>query len=122
MLTSSELAVLRADVLTTLADTCVIQTVTRATDEAGNVGETYANGATVACRLDPVSRRRTGDEHVAAAERAIMFYVLTLPYDVSIALGGRVVHGGKTYEIVELDDTHSLRIVKRATVAYIQGA
>lgn len=120
MLTASEITQLRSDIMITLIDTCTVMSVTRATDDAGNVSESYTDAGMVPCRLDPI-KQKDGDGMVAAAERATIYYQLTLTWDAAVVHGQRIVHGGRTYEIIQMHDDQSARIVKRAVVAYIEG-
>jgi hypothetical protein len=122
MLTESELAQLRIDVLALLPDVCDVQRATNSVDAAGDVSQTWATVATgVVCRLDPLTRQ-DGAGMVAEREATRAAFVLTVAHDATIELGDRLVLNGKTYEMTMLHATHSLRAVKRLTVILIQGA
>lgn len=112
-LSTQELAKLRAAAEDYLPDTCTIQTVTRTSDGMGGWSESWANTYTsVACRLAPVRSsqgQRMEGEQLAAVSR----WVLTLHHDQVIGEQDRVVHGGETYEVAHMEDTHSNRTAKR---------
>ncbi|MCC6614218.1 MAG: head-tail adaptor protein [Anaerolineae bacterium] len=118
MLSSSELAQLRADLEELLPDTCTIQADGGSVDSAGHVTPSWSNTATgVACRLDPFTVRSDSRGVIAQQERTRTYYTLTLPYNTTIEYGNRVIFGSLTLEIVQLFTTHSLHGVVRALVA-----
>lgn len=122
MLTNRELAQLRADILITLPDTCTIQRNTPTVDSYGYTTEVWASVATgVQCRVDPASKQGMGSGVVAEREAARTYFQLTVPYDTTIADADRVVYGGTTFEIIQLHEVHSLRAVRRAVIARIDG-
>lgn len=113
-LSTLELAQLRADQAGYWPDTCTIQTVTRTSDGQGGYTDSWANTYTsVACRLAPEQGK-----YVESLEgeqlTVITSWVLTVAYNQALDETMRVVHGSETYEIVQLEDTHSYRTAKRA--------
>ncbi len=119
MLTTTELAQLRADALATLPDTCAILRPTATTDADGDSAETWGTAvASVACRLDPFLWR---DWRGLVAEREVnrTYFVLTLPFDADLRDGDRVVFNGDALEVMQRYDLHSSRIVLRAYVARV---
>jgi head-tail adaptor len=117
LLTDDELADLRSDILDTLPDTCTIQRSTNTADSYGFADDSWANSSTgVRCRLDP-DHRRNSENTAGEKESTRVFRILTVQYDADLRAGDRVVVGSNTYEVVELDDDHSLRAVRRARVA-----
>ena len=46
--------------------------------------------------------------------QAITRWVLTVAHNQAISEQDRVVHGGETYEVARVDDTHSNRTARRA--------
>jgi hypothetical protein len=112
-LSTAELARLRADAEDYLPDTCTIQTVSRASDGLGGWTETWSNTYTgVACRLAPV---QTAQGEIVEGEQvsALTRWILTVAHDQALDETMRVVHGGETYEVAHLEDTHSNRTAKR---------
>lgn len=114
MLTASELAQLRADILATLPDTCVIQRASAGTSTYyfANEGTASAVG-TVACRLDPFNQMDSAGM-VAGREANRATWRLTLAYDADISDGDQVVVNGHTFQVMQLHDVHSDHAVRRA--------
>ena len=113
-LSTLEIAQLRADQADYWPDTCTLQTRTLASDGMGGQTETWANTYTgVACRVSPQQVGR-GESIQANQVAATTSWVLTVAYNQTLAETMRCVHGGETYEIMELEDTHSNRTAKRA--------
>ena len=113
-LSTLELSQLRVDCETYLPDTCAIQTVTRSSDGAGGWSEAWADASTaVECRLVPVKQATRiaglpGGQVTEPSSRQ-----LVLHHDQSVASTQRVVHSSDTYEITQMEDTHSQRGTKR---------
>lgn len=114
-LSADELAGMRDDAETLLlTQTCTIQTVSRASDGMGGFTETWNNTHTnVPCRLSPQggSGRVQGDQFTV-----VTGWVLDVAYDQAIAAGNRVVLGGDTFDVLEVRDDHTDRIVRRAAI------
>jgi len=112
-LSTQELTQLRADQADYWPDTCTLQSVTRASDSQGGWTETWANAATsVSCRVMPQTSRQI--ETVEGEQvQAVTRWIMTVAYNQTIDETMRVVHGGETYEIEHLEDTHSYRTARR---------
>ena len=118
-LPTSELTKMRAVQADYMPDTCTIQTKTVANNAIGEPAETWANTYTsVSCRLMPVMVQDRKAE-VAQAIRVASTWILTVAHNQTIDTDCRVVHSSKTYHVVSLDDTHSYRTAKRATLERI---
>lgn len=112
MIPSSELALLRADLTGVLADSCAVVRVTRTQTDSGGWTEATTTQSAQPCRVGPLS----GRERIAGgkiAEESDL--VMTLKYDADIRSDDRVTHGGKTYEVVSIDDRTD-RLVRRVYV------
>lgn len=121
LLTSDELAQLRTDLAALLPDTCIILSSTYTPDGVGGQTQTWGTAAaSAACRVDPYQRQDSAGI-VAEREAARTWYRLTVEYNAALAYDCRVVFDGDTYEVVQLYDDHSLRAVRRATIAKIEG-
>lgn len=119
MLTSRELTQARSDVLVTLTDTCAIQRATEAVDAYGYTAKTWTTAASaVLCRFDPFARQ-DGAGQIAMQEQGRAWYQLTLAWDTDLRDGDRVAYGGDTYEVLQLHDDHSARIVRRAMLVKV---
>lgn len=116
-LTAAELASMRTDIETLLPDTCVIKTLTTAPDGMGGQTETWSASGTATCRLD----RRSGGERMAGgAIRAYGEWVLTVPYQTGVDVSKRVLHGGLTYNVVEVNADKSWPDCVRAVVEQVE--
>jgi head-tail adaptor len=115
MLTSNELSDARSDVAETLTDVVILYRPTATISAGGEFTETFAAFGTVAGRLDPVSRSMTVSL-VGEREMGRALYRLTLPYNTDVNAGDQVSMGAITYELTEILDTHSARIVVRCLV------
>lgn len=119
MLTSRELDQARADVLETLTDTCTIQRATESTDAYGHTAKTWTAAASgAACRMDPFQRTDPTGQ-IAMQEQGRAWYRLTLEWDADLRDGDRIAYADDIYEVTQLHDDHSARIVRRAIVAKV---
>lgn len=119
MLTATELAQLRQDVLETLPDTCRIERAT-ITNTNGNVSETWGTAvASAVCRLDPDNRRQE-DAVLADRESGVARYLLSLAYDTDIRDGDRVVVNGRTYQASQIHENHTMRAVRRVRLTAVR--
>jgi hypothetical protein len=120
MLTSLELAQLRRDVDDLLPDTCNILRPASTVDDAGNVIETMSTAvAGTPCRLDPF-QKSSGELSVVNQEIGRSYWWMTVKHNTDIRIGDRVVFDSDNYEVVQLFDDHSLRVVRRVMLAKLQ--
>lgn len=121
MLTASELAQLRADVSELLPDTCRIERPTTGNTN-GYPTETWGTAVTsAACRFDPENRQSPGDA-INDKETGIAYYQVTLAYNADVADGDRLIYSGGTYQVTQLYEAHSNRLVKHLRASIIRGA
>lgn len=116
MLSSSELAAIRADIANMLPDTCNILTAVETSDGQGGFTTTWgtaAGGTAVACRFDPA---RGGEQNSGAALQPYQGYIVTLPYTVTITTTQRIQHNGLTYAVISADKDKSWIASKRVYV------
>lgn len=112
-LSTLEIAQLRSDAGAYLPDTCTIQTPTNTMDAIGGWSTSWANTYTnVACRLAPVVAQKT-EALIGSELAAITSWVLTIAYNQAIDETMRVVHDSETFEVAQMQDTHSNRTAKR---------
>lgn len=110
-LTSAELTVMRDALETLLPDTAAILAVTQVSDGQGGLIDTWGTAtASVACRVDSVKAQETT---TGGAVRPYHSYVITFPYDVTIAEENRVVVGSDTFNVTSEDEPKSWDIVRR---------
>lgn len=122
MLTSDELAAMRADVRELLPDTCTIRRATMTLAADGSISETWSDAVVGAlCRIDPTTYR---DERGVIAERESTRnrYIISVEWNADLRDGDRIVAGGVTYEVTNLHSDATLRLVKRAFLSKLQGA
>jgi len=115
-LTDAELENMRDDAELYLPDTCTILSLTTAKDDIGGDTQSWGTAATsVSCRLDAANWQARA---AAEADRFTVHsaWILFVPYDQTIATGNRVVIDSETYRVMNIDDTHDWRILKRAFV------
>lgn len=97
--------------------TAVIFTRTLSTDTYGAQAETFAEGDTVACRLDfqqPKPTQKDSVEGGATVSQEV--FHLALPHDAAITEADRVVVNDNTYAVVSSLDDRSWAAVKRLLV------
>lgn len=118
MLTSSELTYMRDAIEQLLPDTCTIQSVTTTPDGFGGVTETLTTTASnVACRLDMTSGREPA---IGGAVQQFTSYMLSLPYNTTIAATDRVVINSVSYAVTSINEGISWQAVKRVTLEVIE--
>lgn len=123
MLTARELDDARADVLETLVSTCVIQRPGAGTAGTawGFPSQDWSAVGTVVCRVDPVTRNDMLRGVLAERESLKTFYIGSFKWDADLQAGDRVVFESNTMELLNLWDDHSARILRRATLAQVEG-
>lgn len=121
-LSSSQLAKMRAQTEELLPDTCVIQSPTNSTDSSGYPTQGYSavSGGTVACRLDPLNLRGGQVEIYQSRETTRIMYQFTTEYDAPLLTDYQIVTGGNTYQVIQVDVSHSWNVSKRAIIAKVE--
>jgi hypothetical protein len=98
-------------------DTCTTLVPTNSVDSEGNYTQMWGTvSASVACRLDAMGG---GDRMTGGAITDYRTYILTVPYDTTLAETYRIVHGGVTYAVTSTNADNSWPIVRRAIVERI---
>ena len=95
-----------------LRDTCVLKTRSLTSDGRGGSVESWTDGASVACRVAPMTAEQTA--RVADQLASASGWVVTMPYGTSVGLGDRIVHNGFTYDVVGTNDGESEQTAVRA--------
>lgn len=115
-LSTRQLTTFRNQVADILPTTCVIQTNAGTVDDTGAYESVWAavSGGTVACRVDRLGQAQLMSQVDVMREQTEIRYQLTVPYDAPLAANCRVVTGGKTYDILQLDVDHSWNVSKKA--------
>lgn len=121
-ISTAQLTKMRSQVEELLPDTCVIQSSTNALDASGYPTETYTavSGGTVACRVDPLNLRGGQLAIFSERETTRIMYQFTTEYDAPLLTNYRIVTGGNTYEVIQVDVSHSWNVSKRAIIAEVE--
>ena len=112
MLSSDELAAIRAEQVANMPDTCTVQNVTRVPDGMGGFTEAWDDGTSYACRLS--SRGLPREYLEIAAISGAHYWMVTLPHDAVVTREDRLVIGGKTVSIVGFASGGEWETAKRA--------
>lgn len=110
MLTSADVAKMRATAGSALPDTCVLMRNTLVSDGGGGYTETFAAGGTVSCRLSPQGgvERELGDRITPEAD-----WVITLPPTTFIETDDRIMVAGGTFDVVAVRARANWEITRR---------
>lgn len=100
-----------------LTDSCTIQRATTAADVYGHAVETWETVATVGCRILPLQRTR--ESLIAEQEKGRTFYTLVVPYNTDLRDGDRVVSGGVTYQVIQVDGNRTDDADKQAVIVRV---
>lgn len=96
LLSSSEIAAMRADLNWMLPDTALIERPTQVSDTSGGYTETWATVATVACRVAVPSG---GEEVIAGKLDAVGTWTITLPALTDVAAADRITVGTRVFQV-----------------------
>lgn len=111
MITTAELADMRAVQALTLTEAATVKRHTLASDGQGGVSETWATVATVGCRVSPIT---SNDERLLGGRlvEGVMQRV-TLPALTDVRLADRIGVGGREFEVlaVALHSQETARVV-----------
>lgn len=104
MLSDSDVEAMRDEIGLTLTDTATIKRATRTSDGAGGFIETWADAATVPCRLIVGIRgeRSEGQRERHIADRVSVggMAEIVLPCGTDVRMTDRLAIGGVEYEVV----------------------
>lgn len=110
---AAELASMRNAVDNVLPSSCIIYRLSESSDSQGGMIQTYTAVGTADCRL----AAKQGTERMLAQQVAATgAFVLTVPYDTSIAASDRVSVGGKGYRVTFVDNVKEWRAAIRCDV------
>lgn len=121
-LNAKELEGIRSDINNLLPDTGYIRTNTQTPDGMGGVNDSWARSGTVTYRLDPEFIRplQAAEKIAGGAVEPFHSYVLTLPYNTSVAEEQRFEDSsGNYYNIISVDDPKSWKASVRCFVELI---
>lgn len=119
MIDTAMLAAMRDAIEQMLPDTCTILSVTYTPDGRGGQTETWGTAAAnVPCRLDLVTRD-LNEMVKGGAVNPYPQYMMSFPYDTTLAVENRIVHGGLTYAVVKVNTSQSWKAVGRAVLELV---
>lgn len=98
MLSTPELAAMRAQQALAMPDTVTIQRPARVDDGAGGQTETWSTVATVGGRLS-VETRQVREGQAGGKQTALAYYRVTLPAGTDVLARDRLVIGARTFEV-----------------------
>ena len=108
MIESSELTAMRDAVLELMPSACHILSPTNTVDSQGAVMQTWGTvTANSKCRLD---YRKGATSTAQASLQMYTGWVLTLPYNATVAEGYRVSYNSELYNITAIDKSKSWNI------------
>lgn len=103
-----------------MPDTCTIQRATVTQDGMGGISETWADlAANVACRMDE-PKASAQEAAVNMEVGAVVTRIMHLKYDQDITIKDRVVYGGLTYEVAEVQEAATWLITRRVLVKRVE--
>lgn len=97
-LTSSDIASMRAALLTLMPDAGVISRASEAADAFGGQTRTWATVASSACRVAPETRQPE-ERETGGALAGVTSYVITFPSGTDVRAQDRVTISGVVYEV-----------------------
>jgi hypothetical protein len=114
LVTAGELSAMRTHFAAVLADTCEIDYVTETQDARGGVVKGWtARGTAIACRFAPVTGRDfdffTGDKVDEG-----QYWTLTVASTQTVAVTDRVIFGGATYQVRQVNNAETDALLRRA--------
>jgi len=112
MLSTAELAQLRATLDESLPDTAIIQRATRASDGMGGFDETWSNAGTVECRVSP-SGREPEERMIAERLGSVTLWTVTLPAETNVTAADRIAVDSRAFEVVAVLARRSYEISTR---------
>lgn len=119
LMTDRTLAMMRAQVARVLPETVGVYSQSESVDSYGYNTTSRSLVATVSGRIDP-EPNPTATTEQGRQERLINRYVVSLPYGTDLAINYQLDINGKTYEVVQLVEDQSWRILKRCLAVLVE--
>lgn len=110
--TAAEISAMQDAQESLLPDTATVRTKMRTANGIGGFTETWANGATYACRLS--NRGVPREYQQQAAVTGVQYWMVTLPHDATATRKDRLAIGSRTLEIVGFASGGEWETAKRA--------
>lgn len=118
-LTSAELSMMRDTIELLLPDACNIVSITNVPDGEGGFTQTRGtSGTAIACRLDVVQGR---EQATGGAIQPYISYILSLPYDTTVAEENIIEHSGIDYHVKSVNQNQSWIAVRRVELEVVDA-
>jgi hypothetical protein len=117
---SGELSQLRAASLVTLGDTCTLERITQANDSGGGYSDTVVT-ATVACSVAPGPDMSALEQLAGGVVAPSVPFVVRLPHDTVIDANDRILHSGRTLEVIAVLGPRTNELVRRVLCRQVMG-
>ncbi len=101
MLTTAEITAMRATSDTALPDVATVQRATTVSDGGGGTTTSWADVATVACRIAPTGGASRGGETGVTGGRIVdeSTHVISLPAEADVTAADRLFIDGQAYDV-----------------------
>lgn len=119
IVTTSQLAMMRAVAERALPGTAAIHRRTLTTDNVGGWADSYSSVGTVACRLafqGTKTEPTLVDMEEGGTVKTEQRWIITLPYGTDIRETDRIVTGGSTFVVISGMETRSYELTRRVLV------
>ncbi len=118
-LTATELSQMRDTIELLLPDVANICTITNVPDgEGGSTQTRGTSGTAIPCRLDVVQGR---EQVTGGAIQPYISYMLSLPYDTTVAEENIIEHGGIDYHVKSVNQNQSWVAVRRVELEVVDA-
>lgn len=124
MLSATDLADMRATMIESLPDSCVLKVDTLTSDAGGGQTAAPSAGTTVACRVSPLRlTRSSANAEVVEVERAIeqSLWLVTMPEGTTVTPMHRIYHLGREFEVVEVLSPRTWNLATRASCKLVNA-
>jgi SPP1 family predicted phage head-tail adaptor len=112
MLTTAEITAMRATADTALPDVATVQRATTVSDGGGGTTTSWADVATVACRIAPAG----GGEGATTGERVVdeSTHIVTFPALADVTEADRLLVDGQTFNVTLVKQRGAWELSRRA--------
>ena len=119
LLSSSEVAAMRATCDGTLPDRCAIERPVLSQNDIGEMEETFSPvGTGIECRLAPATQKALAD--FGAQALLVANWVLTLEYDEDLQEGDRVTINPHVFRVVAVNKDYAWQLCLRAALVAME--
>jgi hypothetical protein len=102
-----------------LDETVAVYSISETADDYGYLTASRSLVATVQGRIDPEPLSQATQEK-ARQERLVNRYIVSVEYNTDLAINYQLDINGKTYEIIQLIEDQTWKLVKRCIVSEVE--